>query len=62
MRERKRDENWNGLLLATLAGCVAVGPTLTWGLIVEGSYAKIPRNLEQNVTRNFLNELYYLSV
>jgi hypothetical protein len=33
MREGKWEENWNGLLLATLAGCVAVGPTLTWGLM-----------------------------
>jgi hypothetical protein len=32
MRERKWDENWNGLLLATLR-CVAVGPTLEWGLM-----------------------------
>ena len=33
LRLRKWDENWNELLLATLAGCVAREATLTWALM-----------------------------
>jgi hypothetical protein len=33
MRGRKWDENWNMLLLATLARCVSSRPILAWSLM-----------------------------